>query len=761
MMANVEEQRPGAEADIRRYIDSGDYAQAERRLAEAIEAAPQASPLHYALLAGIRYGQEDFDDAQQLATKALELDPGLSEAKFQLASALLAKQEVDAAQTLFSELDEELADDARYLSQMARLSVSKHDFRRAYDYAAEAVRRQPDNSRTLSLQAKITLMQKRFTETAALARRAVKLDRNNLDGWSLLIRAILATSKKGAADKELRQIRKSIPQPQLVDVEVADYWIVRGDYAEAERILQEVLAAHPNYPRAYEVQTNLYSTTMQWSKAIEAGYKALGFSPYSLSIWRKIGIALAENEEYFVAMGWLHKVLLANPEDILVGTVYAHSLHQLREYEAADDLYQQIMREQPDKPTILHLYALLLVDLERHQEAVALIRRAHELAKQDYRIQMNLAMAYGNAGDFEAARAIYREIMAKKPEVAEAFLYYTDITPMADDEEMADVVLGHEATATEPKQKEEYNFALAKIFEDKHDFARSFLHLNRACTLHKQRVGYNEQANLQGIQLLQRIFSADFLARFADCGNESDQPYFVLGMPRSGTTLVEQILSSHPDVAGGGELTVMDSIVRNHAAKLDMPMVHSLARLDCESVGEMADEYLTMTASLGAQAKHLVNKFPHNFLYIGLLLLMFPNAKIVHLKRNPMAICFSCYKKRFVHGHDYSFDLEDLGRYYLAYEALMHHWERVLPGKVYTVEYEKLTSDFETEARKLIAFCGLEWDDACLDFYKNKRAVRTASLSQIRKPIYSDAVSFWRNFEEQLKPLSDIVMVDR
>ncbi|MEJ2456450.1 MAG: sulfotransferase [Candidatus Thiodiazotropha sp.] len=761
MMANVVEERPGAEADIRRYIDSGDHAQAERRLAEAMEAVPQASPLHYALLAEIRYAQEDFDDAQQLATKALELDPGLSEAKFQLASALLAKQEVDAAQTLFSELGEELADDARFLSQMAQLSVCKHDFRRAYDYAAEAVQRQPDNSRSLSLQAKIRLMQKRFTETAALARKAVKLDRNNLDGWTMLIRAILATSKKGAADKELRQIRKSIPLPQLVDVEVADYWIVRGDYAEADRILQEVLAAHPNYPRAYQVQTNLYSKTMQWSKAIEAGYKALGFSPYSLSIWRKIGIALAENEEYFVAMGWLHKTLLANPEDILVGTLYARTLHQLREYKAADDLFRQIIREQPDTPSILHLYALLLMDMERHKEAVALIQRAYELAKQDYRIQMNLAMAYGNAGDFEAARAIYRKIMAEKPEISEAFLYYTDITHMADDEEMADLVLRLEAAATEQKAKEEYNFALAKLFEDKREFAKSFLHLNRACSLHKQRLGYNEEANLGGIQLEQQIFTAEFLARFADCGNDSDRPYFVLGMPRSGTTLVEQILSSHPEVAGGGELTVMDSIVRDHAAKMDKPMVHSLADLDCADVSEMANQYLTMTASIGAEARHLVNKFPHNFLHIGLLALMFPNGKIIHLKRNPMATCFSCYKKRFANGHDYSFDLEDLGRYYLAYEALMRHWERVLPGKVYTVEYEKLTSDFETEARKLIAFCGLEWDDACLDFYKNKRAVRTASQAQIRKPIYSDAVSFWRNFEEQLKPLSDIVMVDR
>ncbi len=760
MMANVVGEVQAADFDIRRAIEAGDYGQVERHLAEAMQSAPESAAL-YATLAEIRNGQEDFDEAQACALKALELDPGLVEGKFQLGSALLSKQDVGAAQNLLEEIGDRLSGDPRFLAQMARLSVCRYDIEQAAAYAAEAVRLQPDNSRYQALKAEMMLIRKQFTEAANIARRAIKLDADNMDGWAILIRAILASSKKGESDKELRRIRKSIPQPQLLDVEIAEYLITRGRLAEADKILQETLAAYPRFARAYQAQTSLYSRTAQWDRAIEAGYKALGFAPYSLSTWRKIGIALAENEEYFVAMGWLHKALMADPEDIMVGTQYARSLHQLREYEAAEDLYRQIILEQPDKPTILHLYALLLMDMERHKEAVELIQRAHELARKDYRIRMNLAMAYGNAGDFEAARAIYRDIMSAKPEISEAFLYYTDITSMADDGEMADVLIRREANALEQRQKEEYNFALAKIFEDKHEFAKSFDHLSRACSLHKQRAGYNEEANLQGLQLVRDIFTADFLDRFSSCGSDSKRPYFVLGMPRSGTTLVEQILSSHPDVTGGGELTVMDSILRNHAAKRDKPMVHSLVDLDCADVSEMANEYLTMTASIGADAKHLVNKFPHNFLHIGLLMLMFPNARIVHLKRHPMATCFSCYKKRFAHGHDYSFDLEDLGRYYLAYEELMRHWDRVLPGKVYTVEYERLTSDFENEARKLIAYCGLEWDDACLTFHKNKRAVRTASLSQIRKPIYGDAVSFWRNFEEQLKPLADIVMAGR
>jgi tetratricopeptide (TPR) repeat protein len=397
------------------------------------------------------------------------------------------------------------------------------------------------------------------------------------------------------------------------------------------------------------------------------------------------------------------------------------------------------------------------MDMERHKEAVEVIKRAYELAKNDDRIQMDLAMAFSNAGDFEAARKIYRRIMAQRPEFSAAFICYTDITPMAEDEELAQLITGYEATAASSEDKEVYDFTLAKIYEDKGDFEKAFQYLSSACSLHKQRVGYNEPGSLNGMQLIKSIFTADFLKRFESCGSDSPQPYFVLGMPRSGTTLVEQILSSHPEVVGGGELTVMDSIVRDHGAKLGKPMVNSLEDLDCEELSYMANEYLTMTASMGAEALHLVNKLPHNFLYIGLISLMFPNAKIIHLKRDPMAICFSCYKKRFNSGHDYSYDLQDLGNYYLGYQDLMNHWYSVLPGRIYTVEYEKLTSDFETETRRLIDHCGLEWDDACLQFHKSKRAVRTASLSQVRKPIYTKAVSFWRNYEQQLKPLADIL----
>ncbi|MEJ2455757.1 MAG: sulfotransferase [Candidatus Thiodiazotropha sp.] len=757
-MANAVEENREAGFDMRQAIEGSDFIKAESLVSQALQTASADSQWLYAAMAEIRNGQQDYDAAQEFAEHALELDPELTEGRFQLACALLGKHALDQAGALFSELESSYADDARFCAQMARFHLWIYDRAKASAYAEKACRAKPDNSEYHALKAELLLIDRKFAEAATIARRAIKLNKRNAQAWRMLIRSILASSKKGESDKALRKIGKTIPLPHILETELAEWYITQRRFPEAEKRLREIVSQHPDYAPAYQAFVNLYFKTEQWPKAVEYGYKALGFDPYSLSVWRKIGLALAKNDEEHLAMGWLHKALLADPEDMLVGTMYANALHKMREYEAAYDLFRQILAQKPDSPQVMHLYAVLLMDMERNEEAIEVITRARELASDDYNIQMNLATAYVYAGKFTEAREIYKRIMQRKPEFSEAFLYYSEITPMAEDNELADVIVQHEQHTSDVKQKEEYNFALAKIFEDKQDYHRSFQHLSRACSLHKQRYGYNEAANLQGIQLIKSIFKEDFMRRFEGCGNASTQPYFVLGMPRSGTTLVEQILSSHPDVVGGGELTVMDSIVRDHAAMMDMPMVHSLEKITCDQIADLALEYLQMTASMGAADKHLVNKLPHNFLYIGLIALMFPNAKIICLKRNPMAICFSCYKKRFVKGHDYSFDLKDLGRYYLAYEDLMRHWYRLLPGRIYTADYEKLTGDFESETRKLIDYCGLEWNDACLTFHKNKRAVRTASQAQVRNPIYRKAVAFWQHFETELKPLSDIIM---
>jgi tetratricopeptide (TPR) repeat protein len=749
---------------IRGHIDNKRYFAAEQEITQAIHDASIDASLLYALLAEIRNLQLDFDAAEEMAQKSLYKVPDIPEGKFQLANAWFGKQEIDQAAALFDELEPVMEKDPRFLAQRSRFFLHRHDLEKAIDYAVRASSLRPESSDLLALKARMLAAAdkpspKQAKKALEAARKAKQLDRNNSYAWRMLIRASLLAGGKKEFLKAIASARKAFPGAPEIETEIAQYQLFTKEYGEAEAALLRILAEHRAHGPAYRVLAQCYAETEQWEKAVERAYQALGFAPYDLRVWKLIGVALSGNDEPDHAMGWLHKAVVADPDDLAIATDYAGVLRRLHEFDASEDLFQQILAEFGDEipPLVMQSYGLLLVDMERNSEAVEAFRYACEKLPDNIVIHMNLATALTNAGQFEEAREIYRKLWEQQPDVGEAYLYYTSVTKMAEDDELAEVIESHIDSVQDMKQREAMYYALAKIYEDKKDYTAAFTNLSTACAMHKERCGYNEGANLDGLRLIKSIFTKEFIEGLQGCGVDSGRPIFVLGMPRSGTTLVEQILASHPDIVGGGELFFMDTVLRNHAALVDSSRVVSLSDLTCDQVAAMAEEYLAFIAPVGPADKHIVDKMPHNFLHIGLIHLMYPNAKIIHVKRNPMAICFSCFKQRFTEGHFYSFDIEDLGRYYLVYEELMEHWNRVLPGRVFQVEYETLTGDFEQQVREMIDYCGLEWNDACLEFHKSERAVRTASLEQVRNPIYTKAVEFWRNYEEQLKPLSEIL----
>jgi tetratricopeptide (TPR) repeat protein len=742
---------------IRSCIDEGRYGEAEQAITTAFHDAEHESSSLYAALAEVRNRQRDFDAAQELAEQALGRDPQNIEGKFQLANACFGKYEIAQAEGIFHEIEPSKEKDPRFLAQLSRLYLLRKDAEKAFELAVRASQLDPDSAEYYGLKSEVLLAKSKIKEAIAAAKKAKQLDRMDADAWRVLTKATLVSGNRKELGKVLQAARKAVPDSPLIDIEVADYLALNQSYEDAETALQKVLRSHPDSAQAYRVLSRIYMNTGRLEQAVEMAYKALGFAPYSLAVWKQAGFALSRNGEHSLAMGWLHKALIADPEDVLVAVELAHALHKLHEFDAAYDLYRQILADQPDKPLTMHACATLLMDMERNKEAVELLRRAQELAGDNVVIQLTLATALADGNDFEGARAIYLELMEQAPEVCETYLYYTAITKMEQDEEITAKIKQQMAKVEDKGRQELLNYALAKIYEDKQDYETAFSHLSGACTLHKERCGYDRDADMQLFTVIKTIFSKEHIAPLQQCGDPSRKPIFVVGMPRSGTTLVEQILSSHPDIVGGGELHFMDTVLRNHAAMLESWKVVSLADLTCEQLPLLADAYLSLIAPIGSENQLVVDKMPHNFLYIGLIALMFPNAKIIHMQRNPMATCFSCFKQRFLEGHDYSFDLEDLGYHYLAYRDLMEHWRKVLPERVLEVEYEALTADFEPQARRIIDYCGVEWDDACLAFHKSGRAVRTASLAQVRKPIYKGAVSFWQNYQQQLQPLYAIL----
>jgi len=351
---------------------------------------------------------------------------------------------------------------------------------------------------------------------------------------------------------------------------------------------------------------------------------------------------------------------------------------------------------------------------------------------------INLAILLSETGRSALAEAAIDAAIAAEPKSAEAWYVKSDLGGTCSIEAM-EALLRDNPTA---ESRINLHFALGKSWLGAGDDKQAFLHFGAANQLYRSGIPYDPAAAERQMERIAAQFDKPLLKKFAEVGVPSDRPLFVIGMPRSGTSLVEQILASHPEIAGAGELPLLPDIV---AAMAD--------ELSADALAQAGAAYLDGLPNF-AGSRRVVDKMPLNFLHAGLIRLILPNARIIHCRRDPVDVCLSCYVRKFAGKLDFAYDLGELGRFYRAYDRLARHWRETLPADAYTeISYEALIDDPEMEARRLIAFSGLDWDPACLDFYRTERIVRTASAGQVRRPLYRTAIGRWRRHQKQLGPL--------
>jgi tetratricopeptide (TPR) repeat protein len=366
----------------------------------------------------------------------------------------------------------------------------------------------------------------------------------------------------------------------------------------------------------------------------------------------------------------------------------------------------------------------------------------------------SMACALMSAGSVEEARGAARRAIAINPTFP---VYYHIAVQCGDTAEKAaaatalEKLAAHEA-AIPPDGRSMLHFLLGRLYGDEKRYAESFAHYRQANAIKRGLVAYDEAREFKRMRAIAEVFPTERLQEASGSGVPCETPIFVVGMPRSGTSLIEQILASHPCVYGAGELDLLPDFVRDGRAGADFP--EGFAALAPESLRALGERYAAELTALAPTARRIVDKMPYNFLYVGLIRSIVPRAHIVHVLRDPLDTCFSCYALQFAGDIGFAYDLAELGRYYKAYAALMGHWRQVLPeGAMLEVRYETLVEDFEHEARRIVEYCGLAWDARCLKFYQSSHIVGTASAAEVRRPINRKGIGRAAPYAPWLPPL--------
>ena len=439
---------------------------------------------------------------------------------------------------------------------------------------------------------------------------------------------------------------------------------------------------------------------------------------------------------------------------------YVRVLIERQTYPVALEQVDQRLRIAPSDPEARFLRATILAGLGRHDEAVPIFRELISETPQCNHLRIVLGHSLKALGRADEAVHAYRDATSGQPNVGDAYWSLANLkTFRFSDDEVERLRVLEALPGPGLPDHAHLCFALGKALEDRGDYGGSWAFYERGNSLVRAKSGYRPEAIEDNTRRLLEVCSEEFFAARTDAGTAARDPIFIVGLPRSGSTLLEQILASHPDVDGTQELHDIPRIVSefqgqgsNCGSARYPDLLPGLDPLLFERLGR---RYLDETRVYRRGRPRFVDKMPNNFRHIGLIHLMLPNARIIDIRREPMACCVSNLKQLFARGQEFCYGIEEIARYYRTYLELMRHWDRVLPGRVLRVSYEDLVEDLGANVRRILAYCGLEYDPACLEFHRSRRAINTPSSEQVRQPLFREGLSHWRHYDPWLDPLRE------
>ena len=608
---------------------------------------------------------------------------------------------------------------------------------RAENFLRRIVTQRPDHADAFHFLGLAVYEQGRPEEAAEAIQSAIAADEKRPVFHSNLAVVLNLLERPGEAEAACRRAIELHPRYAEAQNNLAVALKLQGRLDEAADACNEAIGQDTEYVEAYVNLGNVRRHQGRLADAAAAYREAISRNPGQYMAHANLGAALREQGDLEAAAEALHTAVDLRPDYAEAHNNLGNVLIAAGDGAGAEASYRRALYLDSEHVLARVNLGAVLFSEGVMEDAEAAYRRALEIEPGFAEAENGLGLVLQAAGDLDEAKAAFRRAVALKPDYVEAWYNLAASRDVEDSE-----VAAMEALLAAGPPPLKLHFALGEAHDARGNAETAFEHFRHGNTLRREELAFDAEAHDTLVDDIARTFTRELLSGRAASGDDSEVPVFIVGMPRSGTTLVEQIAASHPGVHGAGELDAIAGLVQ--------PFPEATAGLDA---ADMAGRHLARLSGLAADAVRVIDKTPLNFLYLGLIALLFPKARVVHCRRDARDTGLSCYFQNFVAGHGWSTDLADLARYQRAYETLMAHWRQVLPSPMLEMDYEELVADPEGQSRRLMDFLGLPWDDACLSFQENRRPVRSASNWQVRRPIHATSVGRWRAYEKWLGPL--------
>ena len=702
----------------------------DRSIARAQSGRVNVTPAKAIAMAGKLYSEGKYAQAQRVCAQIIEARPGNADAHNIHGVALNAlgkTKEAIASLRRAVKLAPTAASIHANLGEILRQAGQKKEASKTLE---TAIGLDPKNSQALNNLGIIRFEEGKFEQAVDCYRRAIAVRPAMAEAHNNLGNALRMA---GDVDGAMQAYQDALVNREIYAEAYNNLGtLLQQDkrLEEAEHALKKAVAQNPRYVEAHNNLALLYAAQKKEVDALRILGDALKFAPNNPQTLLITARIQNRRSNYPAAEQASRAALKVDPNNVEALVLLGQVLHETDRYDEALELLAQAVRLAPENPEALNFYGVALKSVGRLDDA-----REHIL--KSLKINDSMYGAYANLNDLvDFSKDVGEELFNRMDAIFDA------------------------ASNQEAEQFLPLHFAYAKALEDRGEHARALDHYIVGGRMKRAQLEYKEDDTFGFFDAIKAVFPKEVFTKRKFAGIPDERPVFIIGMPRSGSTLVEQIISSHPDVYGAGEVKYLSRALgqlRDRFPSLQKypQMMEKIAPAQLDIVGK---NYLSALSRDAGDAKRITDKLLTNYFFVGLIHLLYPKAKFIHTARDPVDTCLSGFTKLFKDDMPHSYDLGELGRYYRKYQDLMKHWEKVLPkGVMTTVVYEDVVANTEKEARALIEFLGLEWNEKCLEFHKSDRPVKTASVAQVRKPIYKTAVKRWKKYGAGLKPLADAI----